>query len=89
MNLSILSSGEKQIVSIFSHIYLDDTFNDFLIIDEPELSLSVTWQKRFLTDILDSQKCHFIFSVTHSPFIFQNQLEESAFDLRLLTKINL
>jgi hypothetical protein len=36
-----LSSGEKQIVSLFSHLYLSGQQLFFVIIDEPELSLSV------------------------------------------------
>lgn len=85
IDISMLSSGEKQVVSLFSHLYLDDTENQVVIIDEPELSLSVPWQKRFLTDILNSKRCSFIFSVTHSPFIYQNNLRSSAIDLRLKT----
>lgn len=87
IDLSVLSSGEKQVVSLFSHLYLDDAENQIVIIDEPELSLSVPWQKRFLTDILNSSRCGFIFSVTHSPFIYQNELKSSAIDLRLKTSI--
>jgi hypothetical protein len=82
IDLSMLSSGEKQVVSLFSHLYLDDARNQIVIIDEPELSLSVPWQKRFLTDILDSAHCSFILSVTHSPFIYQNRLKGAAVDLR-------
>ena len=85
IDLSVLSSGEKQVVSLFSHLYLDDARGQIVIIDEPELSLSVPWQKRFLTDILDSGRCSFIFSVTHSPFIYQNRLKGSAVDLRRKT----
>ncbi len=85
IDLSMLSSGEKQVVSLFSHLYLDDSENQIVIIDEPELSLSVPWQKRFLPDILNSSRCSFIFSVTHSPFIYQNNLKKSAIDLRLKT----
>lgn len=85
IDLSVLSSGEKQVVSLFSHLYLDDAEDQIVIIDEPELSLSVPWQKRFLTDILNSTRCGFIFSVTHSPFIYQNELRSSAIDLRLRT----
>lgn len=88
IDLSMLSSGEKQVVSLFSHLYLDDTEDQVVIIDEPELSLSVPWQKRFLTDILNSTRCGFIFSVTHSPFIYQNALRSSAIDLRLKTSIS-
>ncbi|WP_339453385.1 AAA family ATPase [Pseudomonas sp. JAI120] len=88
IDLSMLSSGEKQVVSLFSHLYLDDAEDQIVIIDEPELSLSVPWQKRFLTDILNSTRCGFIFSVTHSPFIYQNELRSSAIDLRLKTSIS-
>lgn len=85
IDISMLSSGEKQVVSLFSHLYLDDAEDQIVIIDEPELSLSVPWQKRFLTDVLDSKRCGFIFSVTHSPFIYQNKLKSCAVDLRLKT----
>ncbi|WP_212377153.1 AAA family ATPase [Acetobacter persici] len=85
IDLSMLSSGEKQVVSLFSHLYLDDADNQIVIIDEPELSLSVPWQKRFLTDILDSNRCSFVLSVTHSPFIYQNRLKNTAVDLRRRT----
>lgn len=88
IDLSVLSSGEKQVISLFSHLYLDDAEDQIVIIDEPELSLSVPWQKRFLTDILKSTRCGFIFSVTHSPFIYQNELRSSAIDLRLKTSIS-
>lgn len=88
IDLSMLSSGEKQVVSLFSHLYLDDAEDQIVIIDEPELSLSVPWQKRFLTDILNSTRCGFIFSVTHSPFIYQNELRSCAIDLRLKTSIS-
>ncbi|MEL7707645.1 AAA family ATPase [Citromicrobium bathyomarinum] len=82
IDLSKLSSGEKQVVSLFSHLYLESHGDQVVIIDEPELSLSVPWQKRFLTDIVDSPRCKLLFSVTHSPFIYQNKLEACAIDLR-------
>lgn len=70
-----LSSGEKQIVSLFSHLYLDKDLSVFVFIDEPELSLSVDWQKTFLPDIVNSPNCVGILATTHSPFIFDNELE--------------
>lgn len=82
-----LSSGEKQIVSLFAHIYLSEGTNYFIIIDEPELSLSVDWQERLLPDILASGSCHFLAAVTHSPFIFNNALDESAIDLQEKTVV--
>jgi hypothetical protein len=72
----MLSSGEKQIISLFSRIYLSDRSNYFVIIDEPELSLSVSWQKRFLPDILNSGRCNGLVAVTNSPFICDNELDD-------------
>lgn len=81
IKMSMLSSGEKQIVSLFSQVYLASAASYFVIIDEPELSLSVFWQKRFLPDILDSGRCSGLIAVTHSPFIFENQLDKYAHSL--------
>ena len=78
IDLSLLSSGEKQIVSLFAHMYLSD-FDDFLvIIDEPELSLSVPWQKRLLEDIVSTENCNGLVAVTHSPFVYNNSLKKTA-----------
>lgn len=80
--LSQLSSGEKQIVSLFSKIYLEPD-NDFIVLfDEPELSLSIYWQKKLLPDILNSKRCDFLLAVTHSPFIFENELLEYTIGLK-------
>lgn len=71
IDLSTLSSGEKQIVSIFALTYLERDFKDiYLIIDEPELSLSVFWQESLIDDLYDSEKLQHILAVTHSPFIY-------------------
>lgn len=85
LDLSVLSSGEKQIVSLFSHLYLDETRNQIVIIDEPELSLSVPWQRMFLPDILNSGRAGFLLAVTHSPFVYENALKPRAKDLRKMT----
>ncbi|TXF78843.1 AAA family ATPase [Chryseobacterium sp.] len=83
VELNQLSSGEKQIVSLFSKIYLEEK-NDFLVFfDEPELSLSIKWQKQLLPHILESKKCSFLLAVTHSPFIFSNYLEEYTVGLNV------
>ncbi len=81
LRLKSLSSGEKQIVSLFSHLYLRKLGKVCVIIDEPELSLSVTWQQQLLPDILDTGNCSFLAAVTHSPFIFKNDLDSYALDL--------
>ncbi|MBJ8115856.1 MULTISPECIES: AAA family ATPase [Bacillus] len=81
ISFSELSSGEKQILSIFSELYLEDTNPMIYIIDEPELSLSIVWQKTILKDIYNSGKVALMISTTHSPFIFKNEFEVFAKDL--------
>jgi hypothetical protein len=79
--LRVLSSGEKQIVSLFSHLLLSGIDKAFVLIDEPELSLSVPWQKTFLPDIFETSQCSGLIAVTHSPFIFQNEFDSYAHSL--------
>jgi ABC-type lipoprotein export system ATPase subunit len=88
IDLEQLSSGEKQIVSLFSKIYLEPDKSFIILFDEPELSLSIYWQQRLLPDILKSNKCNFLLTVTHSPFIYDNELENYAFGLTDYIKIN-
>ena len=72
-----LSSGEKQVISLFSHLYLCRG-NNLVLIDEPELSLSIEWQKKILPDIVDTPSCAQLLAFTHSPFIFDNTLDPVA-----------
>ena len=78
-----LSSGEKQIISIFSKVYLDVISPCIFIIDEPEISLSIEWQKQFLKDIYDSKKIALLIATTHSPFIFKNEYIDYVKELDL------
>jgi predicted ATPase len=78
--LEDLSSGEKQIVSLFSKLFLEEEKEYFILFDEPELSLSVEWQKMLLKDVLKAPSCQMLLCMTHSPFIFDN-LEEITCDL--------
>ncbi|MBU3011098.1 ATP-binding protein [Polaribacter vadi] len=78
VELNQLSSGEKQIVSLFSKLYLEEVDNQLIFFDEPELSLSIKWQKQLLPHVLASGKCDFLLAVTHSPFIFDNNLDRYA-----------
>lgn len=86
ITFSELSSGEKQILSIFSELYLEDTEPMIYIIDEPELSLSIKWQKTILEDIYNSGKVSLLISTTHSPFIFKNKFQVFTKDLNIFKK---
>lgn len=80
--LDALSSGEKQMISLFAQLNLYPK-KKLVLIDEPELSLSLDWQRKILPDILSSSKCQQVIAITHSPFIFDNELEPFAASLRL------
>jgi ABC-type lipoprotein export system ATPase subunit len=84
INLDQLSSGEKQILSIFAYLLLKKDRDYIIFIDEPELSLSVPWQKSFLTDLLATNRCSHLFAVTHSPFVFDNHLRHDVIDVSKL-----
>jgi predicted ATP-binding protein involved in virulence len=87
LELAKLSLGEKQIISIFSKVYLASEECRFIVLfDEPELSLAIDWQQNLLPDIVKSGKCHFLLAVTHSPFIFENELEKYAIGLNVYFK---
>lgn len=81
INIEKLSSGEKQLISIFSKLYLENTNDCIILFDEPELSLSIEWQANLLPDIMNSKKCKKLIAVTHSPFIFENEFDLIARDM--------
>ena len=86
VDLNNLSSGEKQIVSLFAQIYLDVDKKFVMLLDEPELSLSIYWQEKLLSDIYESGRCVFMLAVTHSPFIFRKSMSEYVVGLQEFQK---
>lgn len=81
ISFQALSSGEKQIVALFANLYLNNKKNLMILMDEPELSLSIQWQKKLLPDIINTGNCNLLFCNTHSPFIFDNEFDLYAEDL--------
>ena len=77
-----LSSGEKQVISLFAYLYLYKE-PKFVLIDEPELSLSIKWQRRLLPDILETPNCVQLLAITHSPFVFDNLLNPVAGPMKI------
>ncbi len=87
ISLDALSSGEKQMVSLFARMYLYEK-RKIVLIDEPELSLSIDWQRGILVDVLLSPNCEQVIAITHSPFVFDNSLEQFARTLDLELGVN-
>lgn len=78
-NLSLmqLSSGEKQEIVLFYQLIFETENNILLLIDEPEISLHITWQKRFMDDLMKiiKYKNMNVIVATHSPQIINNHWE--------------
>jgi predicted ATPase len=82
ISLDALSSGEKQMISLFAKMFLYPS-RKIVLIDEPELSLSIDWQRQILVDVLSAPLCTQLIAITHSPFVFDNELEPFARALNL------
>ena len=70
-----LSSGEQHQIVLFYELIFSSSGIDFFLIDEPEISLHVEWQRAFIKDIEKVQKltgATFLIA-THSPQIINNR----------------
>lgn len=69
-----LSAGEKQMLSFicYNAFYKDSV----IIIDEPELSLHVDWQRLLFPTLLHQQSSNQFVIATHSPFIYSKYPEK-------------
>lgn len=65
-----LSSGEQRIIYIFFNIIFFDA--DIYLIDEPELSLSIDYQNKIVTDLITLANDKTLMVATHAPFIFND-----------------
>ncbi|AOY01607.1 AAA family ATPase [Jeongeupia sp. USM3] len=68
VNSDALSAGEKQMLSFIAYnaFYRDAVF----LIDEPELSLHVDWQRQLFSILMSQQTSNQFVIATHSPFIY-------------------
>ena len=74
LKLTQLSSGEQHEVVLLYELIFKAKDNDLVLIDEPEISLHIAWQKDFLSDlkrIIDLQNVMVVIA-THSPQIIDN-----------------
>ena len=71
LELYRLSSGEKEIIVLFYEILFETPNGSVLLIDEPEISLHISWQRLFISDLVKIAKHKHLTVVvaTHSPQI--------------------
>jgi len=80
-----LSSGEKQLVQVFANVILASSKATIFIVDEPEISLNIKWQRNLLKTLLDfnsTGSMQFIMA-THSIELITNY---NDFVIRLNSK---
>jgi len=66
-SLSVLSSGERHVLTLlFSATHMSTT-DGILLIDEPELSLHVKWQRMILQELMHQAGTRQIIACTHAP----------------------
>ncbi|RQU95119.1 ATP-binding protein [Burkholderia cenocepacia] len=74
INSDALSAGEKQMLSFIAYnaFYKNAVF----VIDEPELSLHVDWQRQLFSILMGQQTENQFVIATHSPFIYSKYPEK-------------
>lgn len=87
IKLSDLSSGKKQEIILFFELIFSTDKSLMILIDEPELSLHLAWQKKFIDDLFNiiKNKNMNIIIATHSPYII-GKYEDDQIDLGELYK---
>lgn len=74
-----LSSGEKQMLLILMMVFLQDEKHTVLLMDEPEISLHISWQSKLIEIIRSlNPNCQLILT-THSPSIFARGWQDKIF----------
>lgn len=75
IKLGDLSSGEQHELIMLYELLFRTPENGLILVDEPEISLHVGWQTRFLQDLLEIVKLNSAYALvaTHSPVLIGNQ----------------
>ncbi|HHP5403669.1 TPA: AAA family ATPase [Aeromonas veronii] len=71
-SISELSSGERHILTLFTLLLDQGRHRDFIIIDEPEISLNSKWQEALLPTLVELLPNRQIIVASHSPIIVQS-----------------
>ena len=80
-----LSSGEKQLLIILLTVLLEDGQEYIMMMDEPEISLHISWQYELLNWILELNPNVQLILTTHSPSIFSDGWGEKAIYMEDIT----
>lgn len=71
-----LSSGEKQLLILLLQVFLTEGKPYVLLLDEPEASLHITWQRQLIAALRQLNPHLQLFIATHSPSVFVQGWED-------------
>ena len=80
-----LSSGEKQLLIILLTVLLERGEAYVLMLDEPEISMHISWQYKLIDMILQLNPNVQILLTTHSPMIFSDGWGDKAIHMEDIT----
>ncbi|OCA88341.1 hypothetical protein A8F94_08720 [Bacillus sp. FJAT-27225] len=92
ISIQYLSSGEKQLVTFFANLIFSvkSSTSGIFVVDEPELSLHLSWQKRFVEKTLEINKNIQLIFATHSPEIIgRNRNKMYKLEKKYVEKVEL
>lgn len=81
-----LSSGERQLIFIFLKIINGGVDNSLILMDEPEISLHLSWQEKLLTEITSANSSSQMIIVTHSPALVMDGWLDNFIDIKTITE---
>lgn len=75
--LNLLSSGEQHLIVLYYSLIFNLNQNSIMLMDEPEISLHLSWQLSFLDDVVKISKLNkaMVMVATHSPEIIGSYTE--------------
>lgn len=75
-NIFDLSSGEKQIIILMAYLSFKASSKIF-IVDEPEVSLHVSWQEKFVDALIEASPDNQFVLATHAPSIIAKSVRRT------------
>ena len=72
LSVDKLSTGEKQLLLVLLKVFLSQGAPAVILLDEPEISLHISWQRRIVDVIRQLNPLCQIFITSHSPSIFSS-----------------
>lgn len=90
ISIQQLSSGEKQLITFFANLIfmVKNKSSGIFVVDEPELSLHLSWQKIFIDKVLEINNDIQLIFATHAPEIIGSRRNKMFKLEKLYTKVD-